>query len=193
MEDWFIDRIKDYTSWNYVFGSVGDYVVVYRRIPDTRTNENKDTAFHTNSALFRANIMMVESIIHKFNTASNPEKIYDSKRREYHVGKVITRCYDTNPNNTCSDGIYFYRTPEPAWFEGVHSVENGRFLSWYNSGQLRTEAYYRNGVLDGSFTIWYETGRVFTRGEYTNGEKSGNWYEYRDNLDSTLISTLTYF
>ena len=60
------------------------------------------------------------------------------------------------------------RVPMPRDFTGT-------WRHWLPSGQIASEAEYRDGNLDGPQTMWYEDGTVAARGSFADGTSTGVW------------------
>jgi len=55
----------------------------------------------------------------------------------------------------------------------------GLWMLWYEDGQKRWEATYRDGELEGLATLWYESGQKMAEATYLNGKEEGlytQWY-----------------
>jgi antitoxin component YwqK of YwqJK toxin-antitoxin module len=52
---------------------------------------------------------------------------------------------------------------------------HGPSRSWYDDGGLRSEATWRDGILDGPFVEYHRGGLRARQGEYREGEKQGMW------------------
>jgi len=58
--------------------------------------------------------------------------------------------------------------------------KDGVIKTYYNNGQLESEANYKNGELDGSYKVWYKDGQLKGEANYKNGKKEGvckDWNE----------------
>lgn len=47
--------------------------------------------------------------------------------------------------------------------------------TYYATGQIRTEGYYRDGRRDGPSQAYYADGRKMAEGKYEDGQMSGSW------------------
>ena len=56
------------------------------------------------------------------------------------------------------------------WYEDAAGLKNGKALTYYNNGQLQTEAVFVNGYLHGEFVMWSRDGTEICRGTYKDGE-----------------------
>lgn len=52
---------------------------------------------------------------------------------------------------------------------------------WYESGNLKSTAYFDKGVLDGVVTGYYKNGSIKTKGFYRNGKREGRTVFYYPN------------
>ncbi len=57
---------------------------------------------------------------------------------------------------------------------------NGKWISWFENGKIRSEAHYLNGKNDGKLTVYREDGSLFYEGFYKQGLKEGVWRIYND-------------
>ncbi|MGC9384952.1 MAG: toxin-antitoxin system YwqK family antitoxin [Kosmotogaceae bacterium] len=75
------------------------------------------------------------------------------------------------------------------WFKGdeppirirynfLDDVQDGLQEEWYNTGEKRSETYWKNGIHDGPYISWYPNEQISCVGNYSNGEKNGKWVEY---------------
>ena len=53
--------------------------------------------------------------------------------------------------------------------------------TYYENGQIESEAYYKDDKLDGKQTEWYENGQIELEGNYKNGERDGNFTAWDEN------------
>ena len=52
---------------------------------------------------------------------------------------------------------------------------HGPSRAWYDTGDLRVEAAWRDGILHGPFVEYHRGGGRARQGEYRDGEKQGPW------------------
>jgi antitoxin component YwqK of YwqJK toxin-antitoxin module len=50
-------------------------------------------------------------------------------------------------------------------------LKDGEWLTWYESGGLKSKLYYHEGVLKGSYTLYTENGQLRESGRYRKGQK----------------------
>lgn len=73
------------------------------------------------------------------------------------------------------------------WEQGE---KQGAWLWFYESGQVRMNAYYVHNKLEGKFTVYYANGVVMLSGVYKNDRRDGDW-TYR-NEDGSIQIVLQY-
>ena len=56
------------------------------------------------------------------------------------------------------------------WHEDNTGFRQGKVLTYYENGQLQTEAVFENGYLNGEFVMWSKEGAELCRGTYKEGE-----------------------
>ena len=44
---------------------------------------------------------------------------------------------------------------------------------YYENGQIRTDAFYKNGALDGLYTFYHENGKIYVKVNYDKGDLDG--------------------
>ncbi len=55
------------------------------------------------------------------------------------------------------------------------SAPHGKTTTWFDNGQIRQIAEFRNGIQHGYWQEWYENGGKKEDGQYINGNKVGVW------------------
>jgi len=60
-------------------------------------------------------------------------------------------------------------------------IRHGSFKSWYENGQINSQAEYNNGVQIGRFLYWHANGQKAVEGYYDDGERVGEWTWYHLN------------
>jgi antitoxin component YwqK of YwqJK toxin-antitoxin module len=59
---------------------------------------------------------------------------------------------------------------------------NGKFLEYYNSGELKEIGRYEKGLREGVWKTYYKSGKIKERGKYKNGDKVGIWKTFYKNI-----------
>jgi len=81
-------------------------------------------------------------------------------------------------------------------------VKDGVHRMWYDSGQLKIEANYKNYKKDGLFQHWFESGQLYHQCYYVNGEFNGenkSWYSNGNKrhegliIGNTMVGEQTYY
>ena len=65
------------------------------------------------------------------------------------------------------------------WCEREDGTQHGPIITWYVSGERKTEGAYLDGVQTGEWTTWFENGQMRTRGSYEAGATVGTWTSWR--------------
>ena len=60
-------------------------------------------------------------------------------------------------------------------------VHHGKRTILWDTGEKKTEVYYRNGEYHGSKTSWYPDGQMWSSGQSVNGKPTGAWSEWHAN------------
>lgn len=71
--------------------------------------------------------------------------------------------------------IYFFI---PLIFIGCTQSDEQVKKAYYQSGQLKSEGTFRNGVQDGNYRIYYQNGNLKQRGKYNSGVLVDTVYDY---------------
>ncbi len=58
---------------------------------------------------------------------------------------------------------------------------DGVSKQWYDNGQLRVEANYKDGKLDGVYKEWYDNGQLRVEANYKDGNRDGVYKQWHDN------------
>jgi antitoxin component YwqK of YwqJK toxin-antitoxin module len=70
-------------------------------------------------------------------------------------------------------------------FAGKGFIESGKKIGvwsyYYETGELKQEIEYQNGVEDGKFKLYHENGLVAWQGDLIKGKHEGLWKEYYEN------------
>ena len=80
-------------------------------------------------------------------------------------------------------GVLYERNHETGFVVCVFGASlgklHGSFRSWYSSGQMKSEAFYRDGVLHGPVRQWFDCGRIEVDEYYEAGvpTRSTEWNE----------------
>lgn len=87
--------------------------------------------------------------------------------------------------------------PEKCWYETgsikqesywQNGINYGTSILWYPSGQKSFEGgYLENGSPHGAWKGWYENGQVRYEQYYSNGTKTGKWINYKKSGGVDLI------
>lgn len=71
-------------------------------------------------------------------------------------------------------------------FLGHVYSRSGDWLYYYNNGQLKEKATFRDNDLVGQYRFYYPDGTIKQKGMYKDGEEEGMWYEYHENGKKAL-------
>jgi len=58
---------------------------------------------------------------------------------------------------------------------------DGRWLMYWENGNLRNVINYNSGIINGFYSSFYESGIIESKGEYLNGKENGNWSYFHEN------------
>lgn len=60
-------------------------------------------------------------------------------------------------------------------------VHHGKLIIFWDTGEKKTEVYYRDGEYHGPKTSWYRDGQIWNSGQSINGKPTGTWSEWHAN------------
>lgn len=171
-------NIRKTKRYNKISGykSAGNGKYIVKLAVDTisaRTNLYRKT-INKKNALFRTSTAYVTGIYEKFNKLNEIESIgsdYDSKfiYQKGHYSNVPN--FDPNIDAISSSGIHFFLTKTPAYHFSLEKNINytGKYMTWFDDGQIRTVCYFKNGYLHGQFKEYHDNGKIYKEGRYKNG------------------------
>lgn len=142
------------------------WLVIMKKLPDTKTNEARNGIVDEKYAKFRANKLMVIHIIDMNNpdlSEINPKKyvvnefmywndgfgrVIDKKMR-YDVGQIVEPdCYDEHIDAVCTNGIHYYKSIVAAFYQkSIPEKYTGTVLKWHSNGSFYDRFTYVNGNL----------------------------------------------
>jgi len=59
---------------------------------------------------------------------------------------------------------------------------NGVVKIYFETGELKEERFFNNGIREGVWKTFHKTGKIKTKGKYRNGEKVGVWKTFYKNV-----------
>ena len=75
----------------------------------------------------------------------------------------------------------------------VNGKFNGKWIYWYENGQIKREGRYRNGLMNGEWTYYHENGQIREQGRFIDGDGNTPDGVYPDWMADSLISILPPF
>ena len=104
--------------------------------------------------------------------------------------QLLLKCWGVNLDELVSrEGLVYQKFSDIPFSGAVTGKENGPFLEgkchgkwliYYDSGQLRYEINYGCGIRNGQYRQFTFNGILEINGNYKNGEYSGQWTYYLD-------------
>jgi len=184
------DELVDYiNNKKYVYKTCDDFIVVLEKLKDTITNENRSNVSQISDnklyAKYRANKLLVKKIINKYEL-TNCEKVMSNGykiKTEYKINETVyPNKFDNDLENVCSSGIHYFLNLKSAFYYGiVMNNMNGKYLSWYDDGQIKIKCNYVDGKLNGEHLRWYENGQMYEKCNYINGKIHGEYLKWYKN------------
>ncbi|WP_130733195.1 toxin-antitoxin system YwqK family antitoxin [Flavobacterium sp. J27] len=83
---------------------------------------------------------------------------------------------------------FYSQTDNPCGFKD--DLQIGTCKDFYETGQLRSVANWKDGKLDGDYTFYHPNGKIQSKGFYTKNVQSGKWFFYTE--DGFPISEESY-
>ena len=72
--------------------------------------------------------------------------------------------------------IFYYDTGQVQYeTDYVDGQINGKYIFYYDTGQVQYETVYVNGEINGMYISFYETGNLKEKGKLKKGRKKGPW------------------
>jgi antitoxin component YwqK of YwqJK toxin-antitoxin module len=166
------------TNEGYAFKSCSaEWIVILKKLEDTKTNESRVDVKNSIYAKFRANKLFVVDIIHKLTDQTTNEitnSVYTYRKITYKKGEIVEIYdFDTNLNDICSSGIHYFQKADAAFYYELPVNYTGLYKEWYDNGQLEIECAYKNGILNGTYQLWYGNGQLEMECTYKDGKKDG--------------------
>ena len=76
------------------------------------------------------------------------------------------------------------------WYEDNDGFKQGKAQTYYENGQLQTEAQFVNGYLEGEFVMWSRNGKELSRGIYKKGDPwSGTFISVDDRQQQVVFKS----
>lgn len=178
-------HINDYNG-PFVYGCANDWIIVFEKLYDTNTNENREGIVYSEYAEYKADKLKVVLIFNKFDPRITTDthmyvpEIYSLIN--YEIGKIIS---------TNGLSLYYYKSViVPYFMNSICSNYNGFYVGWYDTGFVSEKGYYVNGERNGIWkfgSILKKTHELkendFISIEYQNGI----FKKYIENENTSLI------
>ena len=165
------------------YKSCGNYIVTMKKQVDTICNESRAGVVDRMHAMFRADKLLVVSIIHK-ESGKTIDRIQNTTYRHnqiwYEVSKVVSvDNYWSYLDRVCATGIHYFLSREAAFYWNYRN-KDGSNLSWYDSGQKLEE---RTNIGPGRAILkrWYTDGKKQLELNYINGKLHGLYQSWHMN------------
>ena len=70
------------------------------------------------------------------------------------------------------------KSTEGLWVDGS---KQGKWLEWYENGQLKSEESFKNNIWHGDHIYWYENGQKMRESKDVDGLYEGRWISWHEN------------
>jgi hypothetical protein len=126
---------------DFVYKSRDDWIIIMKKNDNTITNENRDDVVNSSHALFRGNKFFIVKIFNKYDPHITTSYVKQDglclKNTKYIEGKSLScDIYDYNLNNIHGEGIYYFKTIEPAFYLDNKTKSH---KSWHYNGNKKIE------------------------------------------------------
>jgi antitoxin component YwqK of YwqJK toxin-antitoxin module len=78
---------------------------------------------------------------------------------------------------------YLIKTHTENYDNGKMSVHNGKWVEYYESGEVKKEGNYVDGKKEGKWVEYYESGKVEIEKNHVNGKREDKWVWYYESGD----------
>ncbi|MGL4307538.1 toxin-antitoxin system YwqK family antitoxin [Cetobacterium sp. SF1] len=103
-----------------------------------------------------------------------------------------SKIYSVNSENLIDKNGIFYVKNMKEPFSGMAIFEknrefykdghpNGKWLTFYKNGRLKSIENWKNGVLNGNYVLYRENGNRISKTTFTDGKDNGNFQLYHTN------------
>lgn len=152
----------------------------FKKLNNTITNEVRDNVRDHNFALFRGDTFYVEKIFNKHEPSKTMSfldtNIQCLSGMKFIKNKIVAcRSFDYNLNNIYGDGIYYYKSVEPAFYRGNTNYE---YKSWYHNGLKKMDTSDENDEGVYMMTEWHSDGTKKLEGMCRKNKRIGSWKQY---------------
>lgn len=180
-----MEQIKQlYSSYlskdEYVYKTHKNCIIILKKIEKTITNEVRENVKDINFALFRGDTFYVEKIFNKNEPTktisyldTNIQCLSEMKFIENQIVNCVS--YDYNLNNIYGDGIYYYKSIEPAFYRDNPKY---KFKSWYYNGIQKMDITDEDEEGTYLMTEWHSDGTKKLEGMCRSNKRIGKWKSY---------------
>jgi antitoxin component YwqK of YwqJK toxin-antitoxin module len=185
------DCCKQYgNDTNIVYGSYGEFIVVFRKLEDSITTENdkRNLVYRRNFAKFRADKLEVVCIFLKkhpyIQVKSIDKKYYENDVVTYTVGKIAKiHDYNTESPYANASGMTYFKSVEGAFYNELDlETYTGHYVVYNEQcGSREKEFDYVYGQKHGTCIVWRQCYNLEKEEyQYVNGKMYGTyklWYK----------------
>lgn len=102
---------------------------------------------------------------------------------DYKNGKLQRPCLGYDESGNLADGILEIHAKSGKLYSSTEYVKGipGKFKTYYLSGKVQYEGFYKNGKIDGVMKYYYESGQVRAEIAYQDGSLTGITKNYNEN------------
>ncbi len=146
---------EEYINDNsYVYKNCqNEYIIIMKKLDDTKTNESRYGITDFNNAKFRADKLLVV-LIFKINQPKEQIEFFVNKFRNseirYQKGEIVLPDeFDDDLDEVCSNGIHYFKTIDRAFYYTMPDNYTGKWINYYDHGLKSNECEYLRGKENG--------------------------------------------
>ncbi len=154
------EECKQYNE-DYVFKRCGEYIVILKKPQQNfKCNEMRKNVKDKKYAKFRCNGLYVVDIIDGLTLEHKTKILHHSVYLWiwYEVNQFVAPdFYPENIDIVCGNGIHYFLSLDAA-FHYEQAPKNGRWLQFYDNGQLRSDVLLKDGLPIMPYAYWSQDG-----------------------------------
>ena len=156
------------SNWNQ---TVKDKAVYYRPVPKKEGNKFLLIDYYMNGTKQMEGYSLTNTI--------DKEKFVGLVKYYFENGKTYQK---VNYTNGILDGQRYISGGVKSEVVYEDGKKEGKYLEYYETGELSTRGDYESGMKDGIWKTYYNNGKIKERGKYDKGKKVGIWKTFYKNV-----------
>ena len=97
--------------------------------------------------------------------------------------KLLVKYKGDNGEEVILEKMEFFKEGDTLIWENynINGKREGKWISYYENGQIKKEGNYMNGWYYGSWNSYYENGQIESKENFSNQKREGKWISYYEN------------